>query len=617
MAGFRRSSPPALKDLAATRLPPRALVAAASQVELKGQGINSLKIGEQEWQKEAWRQYDICGELRFVANRRGAQLSLCKLVVMEVDDLGKPTKPAEDEKVTALGEVIAGGPASKAEMLRIVGVQQFVAGECYMVGQAGGAGAITKGDKKKDGKDAWYVVSAADISKQAGSLKVKRPAHAGGGEYVLGAKDLLIRMWTPHPRSYDLADSPTRSVLPVLREIERLSMLSFSQIDSRLISAGLMLFPDGIDFPHAQDKPGGVAGLMEQVLTAAQASLSGSGTAAGLVPIMATIPTGTGSDVQHMKFDTPLTGEIKDKLDHAIRRLALGLDSPPEVLLGQGAANHWSAWQISEDEITTQVVPVITRICDALTTAYLAPALEAIGKDPEKYTLWFDTSALTVRPNRFEDALKLYEKGLLSAEELLATAAFEAPMESKERQQWMAWELAKLNPEFVKDPVISELLGMPELTAAPADEGYAPEELPAEEPPPEDRSLPAEPEGASPAQDGGAEGFALAAVEQAVLRAMEIAGGRLLDRSTRGAFTSTPKHELHTRARARDMDHAQKLLEGGFAHVGTLAGHLNVSPSSLEWLLRGYCAELLIRGLPHETELLAATLKTAGSRRGA
>ncbi|MET0349330.1 MAG: hypothetical protein ABW067_06060, partial [Rhizobacter sp.] len=250
MAGFRRSTrnpAPTLGAVAEARLPKKTLVAAASQVELKGQGASALRIGEQDWQKESWRQYDINGELRFVANRRGAQLSLCKLIVMDVDDLGRPVKESTDDEVNGLVEVIGGGPAAKAELLRIIGVQQFVAGECYLVGQAGngssGGGAGAGGEKSKG--DAWYVVSAADISKQAGSLKVKRPQHAGGGEYVLSPKDLLIRAWTPHPRSYDLADSPTRSVLPVLREIERLTMLSFSQIDSRLISAGLMLFPDG------------------------------------------------------------------------------------------------------------------------------------------------------------------------------------------------------------------------------------------------------------------------------------------------------------------------------------------------------------------------------------
>jgi hypothetical protein len=32
----------------------------------------------------------------------------------------------------------------------------------------------------------------------------------------------------------------------------------------------------------------------------------------------------------------------------AVERLAIGLDMPPEVLLGLGDSNHWSAWQVDE-----------------------------------------------------------------------------------------------------------------------------------------------------------------------------------------------------------------------------------------------------------------------------
>lgn len=623
MAFRRRRTPAIRKVIESAKMPGRSLVAAAAQIKLDGQSIQSLKIAEQEWQKEAWRLYDLVGEFRFIANRRGHQISRVRTYVAEVDDTGAPGKETADTDIQALGEGIFGGPAAKAEGMRIVGVQLFVAGECFIVAES----ATKSSDDGPEG-DKWYVVSPTDLKKESGTLKVKRPQQAGGEWYDLKQSDLLIRVWTPHPRKYDIADSPTRAVLPVLREIERLSMLVFSQIDSRLISAGLLLFKQGLSFPSQgdteQDKPAGIQGLMEAILEAAKASLQGAGTAAGLVPIAAEVPgDGAVADaVHHLRFDTPLTGEIKDKLDHAIRRLALGLDAPPETLLGLGSANHWSAWQISEDEIKTQVEPVAIRICDALTTAYLMPALQAIGKSEDEldgWTLWFDTAPLAVRPNRFEDALKAWEKGLISDEALLNAGAFDADDETtkKAKLEWRAWELVKLNPQLVADPEIQKILGLPAITipapAAPEQPGLpAPEEQPAiEQGPPEE---PASEE--TPAQ-GGEDGFAvlLPAAEQVVLRALELAGGRLLDRRNRGQFGMIARHDLHTQVPARDRVHAGELLSGAFTHVPSLAAHHGVPAADLEWLLRGYCTELLVQGYPHGVPLLRETLRRASRGR--
>ena len=44
------------------------LVASAARIKLDGQGWKSYKFGDDTWQTEAWRLYDIIGELRFIAN---------------------------------------------------------------------------------------------------------------------------------------------------------------------------------------------------------------------------------------------------------------------------------------------------------------------------------------------------------------------------------------------------------------------------------------------------------------------------------------------------------------------------------------------------------------------
>jgi len=598
----------------------RALVAAASQVQLDGTTAAAFAIRDLEWQQEAWRQYDICGEFRFVTNRHAGALSRCRLYVAAVDELGRPGKEVTDPNIQILSESIFGGPAAKAEGLRTVGIQNYVAGECYVVAEGGNK---AQGDK-------WYVVSNKELRKRGGELQVRRPMTIGGGWKALSkGSDLLMRVWTPHPRLFDVADSPARAVLPTLREIERLTQLCFSQIDSRLISAGLLLLREGIDFPHAEDKPGGIQGLMDEVLEAARAQLTGAGTAAGLVPIMATVPTGdnrwadVASSFAHIKFDTPLTAELEKKLDQAIRRLALGLDIAPEDLLGQGDANHWSSWQIEESSIKMFIEPVLSRVCDAFTTAYLRPALKVLKQDPDKFTLWFDTSPLTVRPNRMEDAMQLWDRGVIGDDALIAAGAFDGgdKANAKAQLRWMAWQIVKANPALVAAPGLAALLGFPPEVVQAGLSAPAPALPPTPEVPPEQQDpaaeqpagaaggLPVAPKGkASPAQRDQQFASVLPAAEQVVYRALELAGGRMLDRSARGRYGDVAKYELHTRVRPADREHAIRLMSGAWDHVGQLDRHFGLRGGQLEELLSGYCVELLIGGYPHSADLLREVL---------
>lgn len=592
----------------------RALVAAAATVKLDEGSVLRKRISDHDWQREAWRHYDICGELRFASNRHAAALSQCRLYVAELDGTGKPGKEVEDPEIQGLAESMFGGPAAKAEALRTIGVDFYIGGEAYIVAE----GATNPKS------DTWYVVTANQIKNTGGQYEIKRPQVNGGGKVVLKPNtDLLLRAWTPHPRDGDLADSPTRSVLPNLREIERLTQLTFSQIDSRLISAGLMLFPAGTSFPKPNGEPGTLNDLMEMVLAVARAQLTGAGTAAGLVPIFAEIPADAAQKPEHLKFDSPLQQELEKKIEQAIRRLALGLDMDPNELLGQGSANHWSGWQIEESSVKMFIQPVLTRVCDALTQGYLHPALVALkNKDPKKYTLWFDVSPLAVRPNRFEDAGTLHEKGLIDDDEYRRSGNFsdDAKPSTDELATQRAWAAIQLDPTLLQQDAYAKLVGLP--TSSPPQPALPPGMAP---PPGGDPAaardgaigaqlgLPqTDSGGASPAQQGlTASAALLPAAEQVVLRALELAGGRMLDRKSRGQYADVPRHELHTRIRPTDRDHARKLLVGAFSHTGKMAGHFGLNSFDLDRLLEDYTVELLFRGYAHESEFLQLTLAAA------
>lgn len=591
-----------------------ALVASAAEVKI-GEGLVSKPLRIEEWQREAYRHLDICGELRFAANRHGNALSRCRIFVAEVDDYGRPGKECEEEDVQALSETIFGGHTGKAESVRLMGIQNYVGGETYIVAE----------DRNTEEDDTWYVVTAQQLRAQDGTYVVRRPDSVGGGSRLLTkGRDLLMRAWTPHAVDANLADSPVRSVLPILAEIERLSMLTMSQIDSRLISAGLLLLPAGTDFPHAQDKPGGIVGLMEMILEAARAQMQGAGTAAGLVPILAEIPLGSGKEVQHLTFSTPIQAEIKEKLDHAIRRLALGLDIAPEELLGQGDSNHWSAWAVDETSIKLFISPVLARICDALTQGYLKAALTALDKDPDSYVFWFDTSPLAARPDKREDAFKLWEKGLLSTKALLEACNFtedDAP-DDEELTAWRLWELIKVNAQLAYDPLVQKILKLPAMQqqAPPQPEQPAlsgPGDDPNADPNADQQALPQQGDqtnvndqsGQSPEEDFA---VTLLPVADLLVRfALEKAGGRILgaSRSMRGRYADLAKFDLHTVAPAQTYDEAEQLLAGGLAHVDAARLPGSINRTHFASLLDGYCRELIVRGHPHHPDLLADVLR--------
>lgn len=601
-----------------------------------------FKLGDHRWQWEAWRHYDICGELRFVVNWIGNAISRCRMYAAQVAPDGTVGDESTDERVRIIAETMFGTPAAKAQAQRLMGINMMVAGDVFIVAE----GYQQTGQNGEPDRDKWYVCSSAEVFRRGDDIMVRRSITHGGGTYRLDpAKDLLIRVWNPHPRRHDAADSTTRAILPVLRELEQSTKRVFAELDSRLAGAGILLLPDNIDFPRpptenpGDPQPSGAYGFMQLLQQTMATSLQQRDSAAALVPLMLQASPDALDKIKHLTFESQISDKIIDMRVEAIKRMAMALDIPPEVLTGMGASNHWSAWQIEESSIKVHIEPLLIQLADALNIGYFQPALKAAGvTDADKYTLWFDIAALTVRPNRSDQALQYVEKGLISDESARANAAFsddDAPDE-KEKVYRIVAALLQAQPAYAADPEVQKILGLPKI-AAPAAPGAA-------DPGAEADLMPGDPgydeAGTEPADQGGVPGLpsvqdAIAgkvgkpsqklsqlaasassdrsplfyAADAAVRRAMELAGGRLVPGPERPRY-GVPKHELHTK-RVADRKRVPSLLAGAWTHVREQAPGLGVDPDQLEDLLGSYCTELLTRGLPHDAELLKATLHQA------
>lgn len=632
MAGFRRSRTPEV-----TAPPHKAatsLVASAARVNLEGQAWRTYRFGNDEWQSEAWRLYDIVGELRFAANWVGSACSRVRIYVAEVDKNGRVQQETTDPKVAAIADTVLGGPSSKAEALRLAGINLTVAGDFYIVG---------RGAKNDDDPDKWFIVSCSELRRWGGNIAYIYPD--GSKEYLDPNSDLVIRVWTPHPRRNIWADSPTRAALPMLWEIERLTRYVFAQIDSRLVSAGLLPIPQEISFPDDDsDEDGrltGAEGLTAKLLRTGSASLKGEGTAAGVVPTIMEVPLDALGKIQLVNFASELSRQALDLRQEAVRRFALAMDMAPEILLGTGDVSHWGAWHVSAENVKVHIEPIMTRICEALSMTYLTPALKAIKKDPDRYTFAYDTAPLVVRPQRLQDTLNLQEKGIVSNEAVLIAGDYklsDAPSDEEDLKRFTR-ELMLRDPNLFQIAKLREVAGYTQAilpadtVVTPQNAGAGPPAPPVPPtgiqetvPPPMPANSTAANALAGPGQNASTpvEARTASAVPHpvttfvvanaAALRALEVAGKRLLDPTTRGQYPSTPPHELHTKIRVKGVAHAQKLLHGAWDHLSVLTDNLGmtVDSNALRNTLESYCTLTLASGVEHDPNALGEALRTRG-----
>lgn len=593
----------------------RSLIASAVQLRVTTESPwRDFRLRDEQWQVECWRMYDIIGALHFAASYIGNACSRVRIYVAEVDDKGRPgDEVTDDDEIQALADTLFGGPSHKAEALRSIGINLTIAGECYLVGRAA----------RNTEPDRWMVLSTSELRRVGDRLSIN---YGFGKEELIPNQDIVIRLWTPHPRRIRFADSPTRAALPILREIERLTQFVFSQIDSRLAGAGILPMPNNLEFPTGDGEAMGVEGLMQQLVDAANASLTGQGTAAALVPIIVEMPPEALAAMpdKPIRFESELSDKAKDLRDEAYGRLAQAMDMPAEVLTGVGDTNHWNSFAIDENTIKNNIEPLMTRICNALTLAYLHPVLKLLGKDPKRYTYWFDTAPLTLRPDRLKETLELYTEGVVNSDTVIRAGNYNPTTDAVSKEddaKRFLRELMLRDPTLFQIEAIREAAGFEgieilsdQMVGDPNEPGPAP-------PPAPDRVIGSEERTALPSREestapGGGQALVssgaspvFVAANLLVLRALELAGKRLLTPTYRGQFASTPAHELHTKIKVKDQAKVTKMLNGAWDHLPDAFNSLNVDADRMRDVLERYCVILISRSAPHRPEYLMGLLR--------
>lgn len=412
---------------------PNAVVAAATRIQRKIQGANgsylgltpTIRIPTEEWQIEAWRQYDLNSELHFATNWLANAVGLCRLTVVPVDKSGVIGPPTQNQQVLDLATGILDDPVCQHQILGSLAINLTVAGDAYIIGTADEQGEY----------DDWIVLSAKEVTIGIdGQVTVNR----GGGEvYSVDTNSaLVIRVHRPHPRCWYEADSPTRPALPLLRELEELSKYLFATINSRLAGAGILALPSEMSFPSptAEITPG-ESPFLSTLTEAFLAPIEDMTNPAALVPVVIEAPRDALGGIQWLVSpNSGLPEKIESLRERCIARLAVVLDMDVRALTGEGTTNHWGEWAIEEQSIKFHVEPLMVLICSAFTEGFLRPSLEAAGLDPEAWMFWYDPADLINRPSKGVDAKDLYDRGELSGAALRRETGFselDAPLGSE------------------------------------------------------------------------------------------------------------------------------------------------------------------------------------------
>lgn len=568
---------------------PNALVAAAQVLT----GIRSQDPARQHraWQDEAWQFYDETGPLRYATNWLANLISRARLQAATLSPSGDEPEPIETGQAADAVESLAGGVNGQSQMLRSSVVDLTVPGIGYLVGQ----GTDTQ---------TWRMYSADVLRMRSPATDivpaVYELAKEDGKWEVLPSESTIVRIWRPHERFYWEPDSPARAALGDLRELRRIRQYIDATLVSRLAGAGVLLIPQEVSYPTAPNEPDAPHPFITEVIDVMMTAVREPGTAAAVVPIPIEVPAEHADAFKHLSFHTELSDKILDMRESALRQCAITLDVPAEVLTGMGDLNHWGAWQIEESAVKIHAEPLLELITSALTTGFLHPVLTAQGMDKEEaaqYVIWADTSELSSKPDKSDDAVALYDRGEASGVALRReTGLSEADKPNDEELADWAYKKAILaGSETITLGMEGLGIDVPEPPAPPpvvpvSNNGSQPG---ADEP--EDNE-----QGPPDIKDARDEGFdaRVLVLESYVHRALERAGNRI--RSTHRASLQDCGDSPH--ACIGGVEDAEGYLIGAWDRLRPLLPEMGMDPVITIERLHSYCCTLLAQGLEYERD---------------
>jgi hypothetical protein len=465
------------------------------------------------WQTRALYYTDSIGELHYASNFYARMLQRLRLYPALRSDDDNSVAIDTGEPVELMNRIQDPG-GGRTSILGMYGRLMFITGEGYLFGRGIG-----------EDRERWSFVWREelrfdDFGKVTHVLAPSLPYETfefsdDNFEPLAADSAVAYRMWTPHPRFSAWPDSPMHAVLDESEELLILSRAVHATATSRLARAPLLLIPEEIAPapPAAQGDEDPLNDPFMRDFTAhLEAAIEDPASAGALAPYVLYGAAEWLEKVKPVVLHDPQTDYLeRDLRTECIRRIARGLDLPPEVVEGMSDANHWAAWWISDDMWRSHGAPIAEQFCDDLSEAYLRPALRELGyADADSVVVAYDASAVVVNPDRSKDADQAWDRGAISYAAYLVAKNFKPDDKQTEEEhaEWLAIKKVAVGPDGKPIPDSGgtspgDEAGTPDGEAGPVSEGT---------------NLPA-----SAARLEGA-------AEMALIRCRELAGSRLRSR---------------------------------------------------------------------------------------
>jgi hypothetical protein len=445
----------------------------ASAVRVGVNDSDMLRRVQQGWQVRSFLYYEQCGEIWYAAQFYARALAKLELSVKRIDQ-AKTSGAEEDvdeESIQQYVRRIQDPGGGRANLLGAYGRLMFLTGEGYLlctnpaepdVDEVGREGDGE--DDEDDGDEADRVEGAADEqTEQWEFLSTDELRPTGAGSFTrfkapsLNASEIDLtnddnwepvedtavayRFWRRHPRYSALADAPMRGVLDICEELLLLTMAIRARAVSRVSGAGILAVPSELSPPPL--KPEGDENpledpFIEDLAEAMIQPIKDPGNASAVVPFVVRGPAEYLEKLRHIELSDPSKLYPETGLrTECIRRIAIGLDMPPEALIGTEDSNHWTAWSIDEQTWKAHLQPVAQGLVDDLTAAYLRPAMAADGiPNAQEYVVAYDASAVINHPDRTTDAKDLWDRLAISDQALRDAAGFEED-DAPDEEEWL------------------------------------------------------------------------------------------------------------------------------------------------------------------------------------
>lgn len=229
--------------------------------------------------------------------------------------------------------------------------------------------------------------------------------------------------------SYDdhMSTSPVRRALPDLRRIRAAIRSQTRSANSRLLTNGLLAFPDEntsarpLASPEGEDgditELTGVDKLVDDFVDLAKLGFSDDDSAAANIPFPYIGPKAEFVELGGQIDPTTLEAERM-----GIAGFARSVNFPQKLIEnGPGDANHWNEYLLKEEQVKMGLAPKVDPIVADVTAMHFRPVIAMLSrqlngwsKDPKRCRLVADYDVLLERPVPASEMLSAWQAGLAS-----------------------------------------------------------------------------------------------------------------------------------------------------------------------------------------------------------